>query len=41
VHPDRSDLLKGVGRARIEAMARDCGADVLAAAGIELAVPTP
>jgi hypothetical protein len=41
VHPDRSDLLIGVGRARIESMAREYGADVLAAAGIELAVATP
>jgi hypothetical protein len=35
-HPDRSDLLAGLGRGWVEARAREYGADVFAAAGIEL-----
>ena len=35
-HPDPSDLLAGLGRGRVNACARAHGADVLAAAGIEL-----
>jgi hypothetical protein len=36
-HPDRSDLLSGLGRAWVDARARQYGADVLAAAGLDLA----
>ena len=35
-HPDRRDLLSGLGRPSVEARAREYGGDVLAAAGIEL-----
>jgi hypothetical protein len=36
IHPDRSDLLTGLGRGWVDARARDYGADVLAATGISL-----
>lgn len=36
-HPDRSDLLSGLGRTWVDARAREYGADVLAAAGMDLA----
>ncbi len=36
MHPDRSDLLAGLGRGWVEARAREYGADVIAATGISL-----
>lgn len=36
-HPDRSDLLSGLGRDWVEAKAREYGADVLAATSVDLA----